>query len=447
MADQRKQPGFVMAILALLGVFSLPQIVKSPDHGRRNLLRSHPLPAPGAADGGDGPEPEDPDIRTLKPLIEYLAQGETPSLKKEDLACFLCENLPNTNSNVYSLIITLPDPVQSVASGRFDEELDVVQRAIELQGYILDRSRLPWKKPPQDSSGPADTTTTVRQGKQPLFELETTTKDRKDSRLGLMVFKHLLPDEPDPSKPHHPKLMNPPSILLAFIVPESPISGIDKAAFVEGLNLVHDHFRIYLTHEKKDPQQPVLHIIAPRFNGSQRSLEQAISGWTPNSQYHFRVISSGAGLINQTRLQRILPYVNGRPGITFSSMVHEATGIKDVIVDHLKARYKASEIAVLVESNSGLAQALVRHEQKKAESKLAQTWLPREEQNAAEQEEAPDGVAKGENQKLPAAKSANVEDEVPVEFIFPLQVAELRRAYEAAGVERAMARLATRERQ
>ena len=149
MPNERKQPGFVVAILALLGVFSLPQFVKSPERGSaRPPTASNQSSGPSSDD--DAEPGTDRDVRSLKPLVDFLSSDARKLKTKDDLACFLCENLTEPKTNVYCLIVTLPNPVRSVASGRFDEDLDVVQRAIELQGYVLDGSRLPWKIASQD---------------------------------------------------------------------------------------------------------------------------------------------------------------------------------------------------------------------------------------------------------------------------------------------------------
>ena len=241
-----------------------------------------------------------------------------------------------------------------------------------------------------------------------------------------MVFKHLLPDQTEESSTTPPNL-KPPSVLLTFLVPESPISGIEKSAFVESLDLIHNYFRGHLTCVKNSTQR-VLHIVAPRFNGSQRSLELVISRWPQSSNYHFRLISSGASVINKARLEAILPAGKGQ--LTFSSMVHTVTEVKDVMIEYLKERYKGSEIAVLVESNSGLAQAIIRHEQKQDDKKQAQREAGLEQERTSRKAAAPapgdDAISKS------TAGTIATDDESPVEFIYPLQVSELRAAYENA---------------
>jgi hypothetical protein len=361
MPDQKKQPAFVMMILALFGLFSLPQLLKSPDGGSAGPGPEASFSTTSTVSTDADHADVDDDVRDLTPLIDYLWHGKSRPSTKDKLPAFLHDRLFDTD--VYCLIATVPDPVGSVVSGRFDEYLDVIQRAIELQGYVLDRSLIPWKADSSEKSAPADSVTKLQvRGKDTAVSLQTAgpPQQRKDRRPGLMVFKHLVSRKNDAQ-------LKPPSVLLTFLVPESPISGIERPALVASLELIDTYFRNKLTHDEANDKS-FLHIIAPCFNSSQRSLETAITGWQPpqDHHYHLRIISSSAGLINQDRLQKIL----GRESphtLTFSSMVHEAKDLKDAIIEYLDKwlGYTRSDIAVLVESNSGLAQALVQDERKK----------------------------------------------------------------------------------
>ena len=202
-----------------------------------------------------------------------------------------------------------------------------------------------------------------------------------------MVFKHAFPKQESPPKD--------PSILLAFLVPESPISGIHKCAFVRSLDLVNTYFRPKLSSEKSG-ERSVLHVIAPCFNSSQRSLEIALRDWNPLDKqgYHFRIVSSGTTQIDRARIEQLFA-ASSKHKLTFHSMVHAVAALKDAMLDYLTTdqHYPPSSIAILIESNTGLAQALVQHERK---------------------------------------KSVRPEDS-PVEFLFPLQVSEVRKAYEKGG--------------
>ena len=60
------------------------------------------------------------------------------------------------------------------------------------------------------------------------FTSTTPTKPR-EPRPGLMIFKHAFTRSKAPTSS--------PSIVLAYLVPESPISGIKKAVLNRSLNL------------------------------------------------------------------------------------------------------------------------------------------------------------------------------------------------------------------
>ena len=156
MDDNKKPPGFVVAIFALLGLFSLPQVIKAPDGGTPRLSADRNS-AGSTVSGREPDDNEDADRRDLKPLLDYLSDGQPEPRKPPELKKYLREKLRETK--VHCLLITLPSPVESVASARFDEFLDVVQRAVELQGYTLDRSRLPWTKTAQSEEATSNRTT------------------------------------------------------------------------------------------------------------------------------------------------------------------------------------------------------------------------------------------------------------------------------------------------
>ena len=268
--------------------------------------------------------------------------------------------------------------------------------AVELQEYTLDRTLLPWKRTARNEGAPDDRTTMVRAlGVNLGVTLETTTPPKpKEHRPGLMVFKHAFTKSQAPATN--------PSIVLAFLVPESPITGIKKGVLNRCLSLVHSFFQDKLTLEANgDRARKVMHIIAPCFSGSQRSLEQTIGAWGAVSKgdFYFRVISNSADQIDQDRFEKLFP-TGDRHRLSFQSMVHHVHTVKDELRDYLTKSlgYAPSNVAILIESNTGLMQAMVQHERKQAEARAA------------------------DDQKS------------PVEFIYPLQVAEVRKAYERGGL-------------
>ncbi len=370
-----------------------------------------------------------------------------------------------------------------------------MQRAIELQGFVLDRFSLPWK-----TASEAEKTTRVTDtlfGLDLKIKVDAPPRSRND-RPGLMVFRDAFPPKADPSRR--------PALLLAFIVPESPVSGLNKRALIRSLALIDSYFHDQLTDEREgDPKsaQPkltgrkVLHLIAPCFTGSQDSLETAVCGWAAHlpqrRRYHFRIISNSANQIEENRLRVLLDNVQGglelrlmssakdvgsiptagkdlvivaavdnvlhfrifgdegklvvdtdekklierarqidelrkqlarlwqaheltenernliissvalvvgyasQHRISFHSMVHKATTVKEEMLKYLvdSLGYQRHDLAILIESNTGLSQA---HFQREQDGALAK------------------------------------HEELPAEFIFPLQISEMRKAYDKNGV-------------
>jgi hypothetical protein len=76
MDDQRKRPPYLIAVLAAMGVLSLPQAVKmqqgspSPTPAEKNIAKL----ASGSAEA-DETHAGNPHCRDLKPLLEYLSDG------------------------------------------------------------------------------------------------------------------------------------------------------------------------------------------------------------------------------------------------------------------------------------------------------------------------------------------------------------------------------------
>lgn len=113
MDDKQKTPGIVVAIFALLGLFSLPQVIKSPD-GPTPRLAVEKNSTSSTVSGPEADDDEDADRRDLRPLLDYLSDGQPEPSRPPELKKYLREKLRETK--VHCLLITLPNPVESVAS-------------------------------------------------------------------------------------------------------------------------------------------------------------------------------------------------------------------------------------------------------------------------------------------------------------------------------------------
>ena len=120
-------------------------------------LSSRPGGAPSSADGApkpaeasgalSGPPPHAnvaDALEALEPLLRFLNLERTPA-SLEELAAAL------GGYRVTTLIASLPDPTDSRLGYDFDMATEAIQRAIESEGYTLDRFRFPWL----DSGSPA----------------------------------------------------------------------------------------------------------------------------------------------------------------------------------------------------------------------------------------------------------------------------------------------------
>ncbi len=344
MDDQRKRPPYLIALLAAMGLLSLPQAVKMQQGATQTAAaEKNAAKAPRTPADADEPPGQNPHCRDLKPLLEYLADGMTACSSDEKLSSYLNQHsIPGNDQalasdpSVHCLVVSLPNPVESAASGRFDEYLDVLQRAIEQQGFVLDRIALPWKAASGEAEAPKipNSAGKLRAGLELKLGLDIKVETESpaqppDDRPGLIVFRDAFPPRDNPTKRV--------ALMLVFIVPESPVSGLNKSALVRSLDLIDRYFRGDLTEERKQSQsetirrptgRKVLHLLTPCFNGSQSSLEIAIRAWATspsrNQIYHFRVISNGANQIDAKRLKRLFRFVG------FDLRVLEAKGVAEI---------------------------------------------------------------------------------------------------------------------
>ena len=131
MDEKRRQPAFIVAILALLGAASLPQVMKTQGDSTHTNPQEKTVTVSGTSPLQEEEE-DNRDRRDLRPFLDYLSDGHAEASTGDDLKDYIRTRLGEIRgvdrSSVHCLVITLPDPVASVASVRFDEFLDVVQR-------------------------------------------------------------------------------------------------------------------------------------------------------------------------------------------------------------------------------------------------------------------------------------------------------------------------------
>ncbi|WP_165074914.1 hypothetical protein [Paludisphaera rhizosphaerae] len=330
--DRRSSPSLWMLILFMLGLYTIPR-------------GSSDAPPPGASkeeskpsDSGnrrDSDATEDlVGARTVDGLLlDYFSNGrrsvprkpsEGPS-QPRSLDEVLGEDVPaEGRSRIRCLIATLADPIHTTSDYHFDEALTAILRGIEASDYVLDRYLLPWQ-PGSSAKVPEPPTS---------------------GQSGLLVCRHALKPGDYP-------------LLLVFLVPESPTSGLDKVALAESLKWS----------EALDDRQPCnpcasapFNILGPAFSGSQASLEQALRVWiaqrppdTPTPC--FDVVSGSASAIDAGSLEKSV--APGRACLRYRTTVHGQNVVEVAMHRFLKGQSKAEgrvEVALLYESNTGFGQ-------------------------------------------------------------------------------------------
>lgn len=154
--ERRPLPAILLMILALFGLASL-----------QNPTGSGPRPAADAAQKGEkAAAPADLpqgssareavtswEARVLEPLLDDFRVNVNT---KDPLGTARAATGRDPARGLRVLIATVPNPVRSTNSHRFDEWIGAIQRACESEGFVLGGFRLPWRaaaKEPAAGSG------------------------------------------------------------------------------------------------------------------------------------------------------------------------------------------------------------------------------------------------------------------------------------------------------
>jgi hypothetical protein len=157
------------------------------------------------------------------------------------------------------IVALVPDPVHTHLALGFDRTVDVIEEALQDEGYLFVRSLMPWdyKSHPESDEH---------------VEREETEwdQDAREDKPGLMIFRSSAADDPTP--------------LLLLVVGETPTAGIHKQQFQNAVGkmeaLLHAYgdpkFRNFQLNNRDSwhfsDSTPGLRILGPTFSGSLASL-------------------------------------------------------------------------------------------------------------------------------------------------------------------------------
>jgi hypothetical protein len=174
--------------------------------------------------------------------------------------------------DLHTLLVTLPDPVDSTSAYQFDTVVDALQRAVETRGYVLDRYYYPWSgqkgKAAGEKEGPLELTAgapRLTTGELRLTVREADKGRRFEREPGALLFRAAFRSDDHPPPGRQGRL------LLVLLVGETATAGAHKEALTAGLRLVARSAGYRLSGTAP--------LLGPFFSGGQVSLAAAVRGW------------------------------------------------------------------------------------------------------------------------------------------------------------------------
>ncbi len=276
------------------------------------------------------------------------------------------------------LIMTVADPIDSAENYRFDHQLDALHKALAInpeESWIYDGSYLPWEIFRERTAKNSDL---ALDRKQRWYQKEPGLLVYRKNINNKILKDKLIKDKSIEDKPAEVSVSE--SLLLVFLVGESPTFGIQREAFVLAVeeidrlrDLAHKTDKILTTpkwlHDERDRRIPV---IGPNFSGAADSLIKTIqllanrsfpesSGCDELTKKHktkdFLVLTGSATSID--------PEQFANSDIPFASTVCRSADERKAVLEFLKDDWRPGrwkrKIAWLVESGSSSGQSFYEY--------------------------------------------------------------------------------------
>jgi hypothetical protein len=353
----------VLILATTLGVLNVssrpgggtPAADSAPKSSEPTVGLTGPLPRAGLDDA----------LEALEPLQRFLNIKAAPA-SLEDLAGKL------EGYRITTLIASISDPKDSRLGYDFDMAIEAIQRAVESEGYTLDRFRLPWLDP-GSSLGPGTApglltaspkSAAVGQPPSPApaatMLASPTSGQQHERQPGTILFRI------DRSPPREGQPPAPQDLLLLLLVGETPTWGIQQEALTTSMNIA---WALDVQRNASETErEPVVRLLAPTFSGTADSLARVVQAWSRDDpgrrDARIWVCSGAATAIDKSAFQR-----NCLP----AKVIYASTVIPDDILLEELYRFMArssapadpaapmlpkGKIALLVESGSGYGSAI-----------------------------------------------------------------------------------------
>ncbi len=351
MFDQNRGPIFLLILLAL-GVIARPTgnqttISETGPPGQVKKAQQAKPVTPKKAAG----QCKDQQLGEVLKTIRGMVRTEPCDSEKA-----LNDDLDRINKlKPEFLIVTLPDP--TFLPALFDANLESIHRALETDGYLLDRFWLPWPEPEEGSKeGEAN--------KPSKASIRSIRYERGEP--GVLVLRHSA--EENQRGKRQCKVMECP--LIVFVVGETAKTGLQKLAFMNALDCINK-----LMNNSLGKNNEMIRILGPTFSGSISSLIVAIQAaqfkW---SGVRFRIVTGTA-----TREKNKSDIKNSLPTVCFRAVVENDAVTAEVFWTYLREKnIPLKYVAILTEAGTAYGQALSDHKTKMDREKMLSLPFPSE---------------------------------------------------------------------
>ncbi len=423
--DKRRGNGFAVLLVALLGLLGIRAAVPDSSTGDRARARQgradqkargddESAPGPTAAESGPFWPPvidfRGAAVRTNRAAPPEASAGWrrcldlTPPAPTGEHARRQDDSPDVDGWESRFLIACLPNPDESSSRDRFDSLVDAIQRAVETQGYVLDRFYYPWAGRPGSDPGDARR----RDGSAKPARADDHGPGAAPGRRhtpGMLLFRSpprwvdrtAMRDPPFPdgapiaagSALAYLKQRVTgeqrsaaatavgsacwflrPGLLQVLLVGETATAGVDKEALQACFTYVGK--TLALQECRRRGRLPDVLLLGPYFSGSQASLEQVIQARPADmaTAVNFRLISGSANAVQRNEMQAAARYPDtvsfnatvAREGAIFGALLeHLRLGHRPPGQGHTPSRYEFYErFAILYESNTAFGQRAVK---------------------------------------------------------------------------------------
>jgi len=223
------------------------------------------------------------------------------------------------------LIVMVADPEETGDTLRFDRAIESVQSAAETLGYSMHTYWIPWRVIRPRDQGPT--------AEEPRPEVPPADQP------GVLIFRVRGEPREDPLS----------RFLVVFLVGESPVSGVQRAQF---LNAV-DH----MTALSRPEAISRVYVAGPNFSGSFRSLKKAIDDSTQAFATvkisEFLVVSPSATVKAAGEDFSRDSDAGGKPRIRYHSVVHSDSYATQQLREYARQRWGLGLNKQAVVSESG----------------------------------------------------------------------------------------------